>query len=167
MPNILGSKWNNTTYFGIKMTQYHILGFIWNQTVWNQNASHNSLQIGRIIVLFCSKVSNLKSLSKIYPRNGFWGPDKLKKNTNAFFCGCKPNNPGPPVFFITDERETFREWFSYVLLARKSRYIDVIARQNRSQSFYAQKYINIQIHIWCVIGLSTTYNEEKKVWRLK
>ena len=121
MPNILGSKWNNTTYFGIKMTQYHILGFKWNQTVWNQNASHNSLQTGRIIVLFCSIVSNLKLLSKIYPRNGFWGPDKFFKNTNAFFCECKPNNPGPPVFLsLTRERLLGSDFLMFFLHEKKS-----------------------------------------------
>ena len=40
-----------------------------HHTVRNQNAMHISLQIDLIFVLFSSKLSTLKSFSKIWPRN--------------------------------------------------------------------------------------------------
>ena len=59
-----------TTYHLLKSTYQIEIKMKRHHRVWYQNASYISLQIGRIFVFFISsKVSNLKSLSKICPRN--------------------------------------------------------------------------------------------------
>ena len=58
-----------TTYHLLKTTYQIVIKMKRHHTVWNQNASLISLEIGRIFVYFTSEVSDLKSLCKICPRN--------------------------------------------------------------------------------------------------